>query len=113
MEAVRQSHGAGVAIDDADTLAAVLEIGHLEGLFQEPSSAIAIAGLREAMHQGLISRGDHVVACLTGLGLKEPEAALTTEAPLSPPLDKSGLMRRLSILARTARQRTGVAEPGG
>jgi threonine synthase len=109
MEAVRKSHGAGVAIDDADTLAAVLEIAHTEGLFQEPSSAIAIAGLRAAIHLGLVVDGDRVVACLTGLGLKEPEAALAHEAALSSPLDESALMKRLASMARAHEVKGSVA----
>ena len=46
-----------------------------EGLFQEPSGAIALAGVAEARRRGLIDADEVVVACLTGTGLKDPHAA--------------------------------------
>ena len=69
------SGGAALAVDDAATVAAISTLAATEGLFQEPSSAIALAGIAEARRRGLIGEDDQVVACLTGTGLKDPHAA--------------------------------------
>jgi threonine synthase len=73
--AIVASAGAAVAVDDAATVAAISMLAATEGLFQEPSSAIAIAGVAEARQRGLIAPDAQVVACLTGTGLKDPHAA--------------------------------------
>ena len=73
--AIVASGGAAVAVDDAATLDAISLLAGREGLFQEPASAIAIAGVAEARRRGLIGADDAVVACLTGTGLKDPHAA--------------------------------------
>jgi threonine synthase len=75
VRAIVASGGAAVAVDDAAILAAISTLAASEGLFQEPSSAIAIAGIAEARRRGLIEEGAQVVACLTGTGLKDPHAA--------------------------------------
>jgi threonine synthase len=73
--AIRASDGAALAISDEQIRDAILLLARCEGLFQEPSSAIALAGVGEARRAGLISSHDQVVACLTGTGLKDPHAA--------------------------------------
>lgn len=73
--AVVASGGAAVAVPEDAILAAVRTLARREGLFQEPSGAIALAGVAEARRRGLIGGGDSVVACLTGTGLKDPHAA--------------------------------------
>jgi threonine synthase len=75
VRAIVASDGAAVAVDDEATIAAISMLAGREGLFQEPASAIAIAGVAEARRRGLIADGDTVVACLTGTGLKDPYAA--------------------------------------
>jgi threonine synthase len=75
VRAIVASSGAAIAVEDDATLAAISMLAGREGLFQEPSSAIAIAGVAEARRRGLIDADDIVVACLTGTGLKDPHAA--------------------------------------
>ena len=75
VRAVVESGGAAVAVDDAAIVTAISTLGATEGLFQEPSSAIALAGVAEARRRGLIAADDQVVAVLTGTGLKDPYAA--------------------------------------
>jgi len=73
--AVVASGGAAIAVPEAEILAAVRTLARREGLFQEPSGAIALAGVAAARDRGLIGADDTVVACLTGTGLKDPHAA--------------------------------------
>jgi len=73
--AIAASGGAAVAVEEAEILAAIRTLARREGLFQEPSGAIALAGVAEARRRGLIDADEVVVACLTGTGLKDPHAA--------------------------------------
>ena len=75
LRAIRASGGAAVAVDDERTLAALRLLAAGEGLFQEPSGAIALAGIEAARRAGTIGGGETVVAVLTGTGLKVPQAA--------------------------------------
>jgi threonine synthase len=75
LAAIRASGGSAVAVDDERTLAAVRLLGAREGLFQEPSGAIALAGIEAARRAGTIAATETVVAVLTGTGLKTPQAA--------------------------------------
>jgi threonine synthase len=98
--AVRGSGGAGVAVEDADILAAVRMLAADEGLFQEPAGAVAVAGVQRARQEGIIGPGDHVVACLTGTGLKDPLAAMEQEAFPVIPADAEALAAALAPLTR-------------
>lgn len=69
-EAVRESGGAIVTVDDAAILRAQRALGTEEGVFCEPASAAGLAGLE----QGTASPGERVVCVVTGHGLKDPEA---------------------------------------
>ncbi len=73
--AIVESGGAAVAVEDAAIVAAISTLAATEGLFQEPASAIALAGIAEARRRGIVGEDDQVVACLTGTGLKDPHAA--------------------------------------
>ena len=95
--AVVASGGAAVAVPEAEILAAVRTLARREGLFQEPSGAIALAGVAEARRRGLIAADDTVVACLTGTGLKDPHAAAGgTPAPFAEVASLAELERELA-----------------
>jgi threonine synthase len=51
-----------------------------EGLFVEPASAAAVAGLLKLEREGR-ARGGRAVAIMTGNGLKDPETAMTHLEP--------------------------------
>jgi threonine synthase len=99
LQAVRASGGAAVAVDDDATIAAVRRLAGYEGLFQEPSGAIALAGAAEARRRGMIGADDDVVLCLTGTGLKDPHAALPPTASAFPVVssarDLDAMLRRV------------------
>ena len=51
------------------------ELAATEGVFVEPASAASVAGLRSAVADGLVRRGERVVCTVTGHGLKDPQRA--------------------------------------
>jgi threonine synthase len=66
-----------VTVDDGAIFEAWRWLAAEEGVFCEPASAAAVAGLAGA---GLAS-GTRVVCVITGNGLKDPEAALRLTDP--------------------------------
>jgi len=76
VNAVRESNGAYVSATDEQIMAAVRETGRLTGVFAEPAAATAVAGIAEAVRQGLISSDASVVAMITGNGLKDTGGAM-------------------------------------
>jgi threonine synthase len=81
-----RSEGAGVAVGDEQILRWLRELAAVDGLFAEPSSAIAVAGIAAARTAGTIAAGESAVACLTGIGLKDPYAAIPDGAPTARPV---------------------------
>lgn len=69
--AVEQSHGSFTSVDDLEILKAQEELAH-GGIFVEPASAAAYAGLKRLYAQDGLPNGD-VVAILTGNGLKDAD----------------------------------------
>ena len=65
VRAIVASGGAAIAVDDEATIAAISMLAGREGLFQEPASAIAIAGVAEARRRGLIGE--------VGVGRRVPD----------------------------------------
>jgi threonine synthase len=70
-----ESGGAIDAVTDAEILDAYSFLGRCEGIFAEPASAAAIAGLRKRASAGGLGGAKRVVCVLTGNGLKDPERA--------------------------------------
>jgi threonine synthase len=82
--AVRARDESGGVIDcvtDEEILEAYRLLAHGEGLFAEPASAAAVAGLRKLVREGRLDlRGQIAVCVLTGSGLKDPDRAMKTAA---------------------------------
>ena len=78
MNAVTASRGHIRAVSDDEILAAYALLGAREGVFCEPSSAAAVAGLLKYGAEGC------VVCALTGHGLKDPTTALARAASVIP-----------------------------
>lgn len=85
LEAVRESGGRIAAVSDGEILEAQRRLAAEEGLFVEPASAAAVAGLMRAAREGILRTGSVVVAVLTGHGLKDPEVA--EQAPKPVPIE--------------------------
>jgi threonine synthase len=69
LRAVRESGGAIVAVTEADIVEALRGLA-ARGLYVEPTSAAAAAGLSQLLASGAIRRQETTVLVLTGSGLK-------------------------------------------
>ena len=72
LDAAYKTKGCVVAASDNDALKAQNLLASKEGIFSEPSSALAIAILPSLIKSGFIKKNDVVVAIATGNGLKDP-----------------------------------------
>jgi threonine synthase len=70
LRAVRESGGAAVAVDDADMVAGMLDIGRLEGVSAAPEGGAALHALRTLIASGRVAPDDSVVLFNTGGALK-------------------------------------------
>jgi threonine synthase len=76
-EAIRDSHGHILAVSDEEILAAYRMVARTEGVFCEPASAASLAGLAQAVKNGVLESPGRVIVCvLTGHGLKDPDTAI-------------------------------------
>jgi len=72
MDAMRASRGAIRAVSDEEILSAYRLLASAEGIFCEPASAAAVAGLIKYGADG----AERIACVLTGHGLKDPDVAL-------------------------------------
>ncbi len=70
LQAIKDSEGAAVTVQDSEIFSAEQEIARLEGIFAEPSSSATIAALKKLVDQDVVDREDTVVCLITGSGLK-------------------------------------------
>jgi threonine synthase len=75
-QAVRETGGRFLAVTDTEIMAAHDRLARKVGVFVEPASAAAVAGLVKAEEAGWLEPEAVVVAVLTGHGLKDPDAVL-------------------------------------
>ncbi len=75
--AARDESGGDIqAVTDRQILSAYKLLAQREGVFVEPASAASVAGLLQAVEQGLVTAGTSVVCTVTGNGLKDPDWAI-------------------------------------
>ena len=70
-----ESGGAIDAVSDDEILEAYSFLARCEGVFAEPASAAAIAGLRKRVRANALGGAKRVVCVLTGNGMKDPDRA--------------------------------------
>jgi threonine synthase len=98
MRARDESGGLFEAITDEQILSAYRLLAGQEGVFVEPASATAVAGLLQVSEDGRLPRGSLVVCTVTGHGLKDPDTALRgipTPDPI--PVDPAAVATALSL----------------
>jgi threonine synthase len=96
LAAVEESGGGIHAVTDEEILAAQSLLAREEGVFCEPASAAAVAGLLKLAREGGAPEGP-VVAVLTGHGLKDPDVIQeSAELPEPVPADFEALAARIS-----------------
>jgi threonine synthase len=85
LDVLQRTGGAARSATNEEMLRAQLDLGRLEGLWVETSSALSVAVLPRLVADGLIDPSQTVVAVLTSNGLKDPE----TTAEALPPIPES------------------------
>jgi len=78
--ASRESGGWFAECTDEEILRVQKLLARTEGLFCEPASAIALAGVLKDLESGRIGEGSTIVCTLTGHGLKDPDTAIAQSA---------------------------------
>lgn len=72
-----ESGGAIQSVTDKEILDAYSSLARCDGIFCEPASAAAVAGLRRRARENALDGIDRVACVLTGNGLKDPDTAQT------------------------------------
>jgi threonine synthase len=97
LAAVRESGGAFVAVSDEAILEAMREAGRRAGVFAEPAGAAGLAGLRQAVAEGIVGRRDSALAIVTGSGLKDVRSAIRAGGePVEMPPEDAALAEHLA-----------------
>ncbi len=98
MRARQESGGLFEAITDEQILDSYRLLAAQEGVFVEPASATAVAGLLRVAEDGRLPRGSLVVCTVTGHGLKDPDTALLgIPTPTLTPADPAAVASALSL----------------
>lgn len=90
LDALRESGGTAIAIDDQETLDAGQLLAESEGLFVAPEGAACVAAARRLLQDGFLSPEDELVIYNTGTGLKYLEAWETRFEPPATARDRLG-----------------------
>lgn len=70
IENCRATGGDGFLVDDADVYQCQQALAFKEGIFCEPAAAVALAGLKRAVRDGVVGKHERVVCLVTGHGFK-------------------------------------------
>lgn len=99
LRAVRETHGAFVAVTDDEILASIPHFARLTGVFAEPAAAAVYAGTQRAVKLGLIAEDERVALISTGSGLKDVRRAQESVAGgLRVPPDAETIRRALRAI---------------
>ena len=71
VSAIKTTDGTATAVEETDILCWRDTLAQTEGIFAEPTSAAAFAGLAQLMQQGIIQPNERVLIPITGFGLKD------------------------------------------
>jgi len=99
LNAIKYSQGYIAKVTDEQILAAYKLMAREDGLFVEPASAAALAGVIHSAKTGLIPSGSVIAATMTGHGLKDPDCAIHHAgfAPTVVKPDKDEVMRVMGL----------------
>jgi threonine synthase len=70
LQAIRESHGTALSVDDREMLEEIPRIGNAEGIFFCPEGAACVAALRRLIKTGWVGAGEEVLLFNTASGLK-------------------------------------------
>jgi threonine synthase len=87
LRAATQTDGAYIVVEDQAILTAIADLGKV-GIFAEPAGATSLAGLKQALQDGLVGEDDPILVLNTGSGLKDVKVAMQAagEAPVISPV---------------------------
>ena len=71
VKAIKTTDGTATAVDEEKILAWRDTLAQTEGIYGEPTSAAAFAGLGQLVQQGIIQPDERVLVPITGFGLKD------------------------------------------
>ena len=71
LQVLRDTGGSALAVEDSDILRWQRMLAREEGIFVEPTSAAALAGVENLLANGTIQHSESIVAVATGFGLKD------------------------------------------
>ena len=71
LRAIRESSGTSVPVTDAEITRWQKLLAAREGIFAEPTSAAAFAGLQLLVERGIVTQGEVALVPVTGFGLKD------------------------------------------
>ena len=91
LQAVRESGGFAIAVDDAAIEQARAEVAGKEGLLLCPEGAATYAAWKKALAEGRIGAGDRAVLFNCGSGLKYPMPPVTRSLDITRPFDAAAL----------------------
>ncbi len=98
LRAVRETHGALIAVPDDAIIASIPQLARLTGVFAEPAAAAVYAGAHRAVKLGLIHNEERVALISTGSGLKDVKRAQESVAGgLRVPPDLPTIRRALNL----------------
>ena len=74
LDAVRKSGGGFAAVTDGEIVEGMELLARTEGIFAETAGGVTVAATRKLIEAGRIPRDEPIVMCVTGNGLKTPDA---------------------------------------
>lgn len=97
--ALKESNGFIDKVTDEEILAAYKLIARTDGVFVEPASAAALAGLVNCVKVRKIPPGSVITATMTGHGLKDPDTAIKTAGfePIIAPPTRDAVMKVIGL----------------
>ena len=97
--ALKESNGHIDKVTDDEILEAYKLIARTEGIFVEPASAAALAGIKKCSEAGMIWEDCLVTATMTGHGLKDPDSAIKTAGfePTIVPAEMDAVMKVIGL----------------
>jgi threonine synthase len=99
VQAMRESGGWGESVSDPEIVAGIRLLAETEGIFTETAGGVTVAVARKLVEQGRLSGRGPTVLCITGNGLKTPDA-VSAELDFGPVIDA-----KLSQVAELAEAR--------
>src|SRR4051812_30040158 len=99
VSAMKESQGLIDKVTDDDILHAYKTIARTDGIFVEPASAAALAGIIKCVRANKIPAGSVITATMTGHGLKDPDCAIKTAGfePTVAPATRDAVMKLIGL----------------